>query len=343
MRLVRTIHPVGHGCFCSERFYEDGGQNVFNVVYDCGSKTLAQQDLYSLTDAEFVNDSEIDILFISHFHDDHINGVDHLLSRCKVKKVVVPFVGQEGALLYMIHHFLYDNDPNNTLTPLIETLSLGNTLANNVPIERIEVNSTSVYGGASVNPYWKYKPVVSPPYKSAGRMSNSINGLVNSLLRSPFRLVIQSQSPLVVDYSLFRQILVVPINFHKLEKIYNYHRLHDNRFNMALFSGSFEARNNLSNCLFTGDYEAKYKYRINYLQTALAHDFNRLNIVQIPHHGSSSSHSIKLYKPGETCFVCDTQQSSRSNRIVRSLNCLGCILHKVTENSINRLSWSINI
>ena len=36
MRLERTFHPVGHGAFYTERFYDDDGQNIANVVFDCG-------------------------------------------------------------------------------------------------------------------------------------------------------------------------------------------------------------------------------------------------------------------------------------------------------------------
>ena len=48
MKLIRTFHPVGHGAFYTERFYDENVNNIANVVYDCGSKTISHQDLDAL-------------------------------------------------------------------------------------------------------------------------------------------------------------------------------------------------------------------------------------------------------------------------------------------------------
>lgn len=92
VRVTRKIHNVGQGAFYTESFDCHRGK-TFNVVYDCGScwdgrakridyynkKNLSHPflgiiDKY-LTDVQ----KQVDILFISHFHHDHINGVKYLL------------------------------------------------------------------------------------------------------------------------------------------------------------------------------------------------------------------------------------------------------------------------
>lgn len=103
MRLVRTFHPVGHGAFYTERFYDEHNQNVANIVFDCGRFEAAKENWSSQLYKSWIEDyvknrsglascDEIDILFISHFHTDHINGIDYLLRNYTVKKVVLPAI-----------------------------------------------------------------------------------------------------------------------------------------------------------------------------------------------------------------------------------------------------------
>lgn len=94
--LQRILHPVGQGGFYTEQFMnkeEDFDNSVlFNVVYDCGSK---EKNLLDKTiDYTFPKKkSEIDILFLSHFDEDHVNGVEYLGKRVqKIKCVVMPLL-----------------------------------------------------------------------------------------------------------------------------------------------------------------------------------------------------------------------------------------------------------
>ena len=43
MKLVRTFHPVGHGAFYTERFYDEHDQNIANIVFDCGRYEAAKE------------------------------------------------------------------------------------------------------------------------------------------------------------------------------------------------------------------------------------------------------------------------------------------------------------
>lgn len=42
MRIVRTFHPIGHGAFYTERFYDETEQSVANYVFDCGCYEAAK-------------------------------------------------------------------------------------------------------------------------------------------------------------------------------------------------------------------------------------------------------------------------------------------------------------
>ncbi|WP_135386884.1 hypothetical protein [Escherichia sp. E2593] len=71
------------------------GNSTFNIVYDCGStsRTTIINKIHSLP-KWFKNthgSRVIDMLVISHFDDDHVNGLEELLRLYRVKKLVLPY------------------------------------------------------------------------------------------------------------------------------------------------------------------------------------------------------------------------------------------------------------
>ncbi len=87
MKLTRTIHPIGQGGFYTETL-EEGGEKI-NVVYDCGGNSEAFMHNYLDPKKNNVNPN-IDAVFISHFHEDHINGLEYLLNNYNVKTLFLP-------------------------------------------------------------------------------------------------------------------------------------------------------------------------------------------------------------------------------------------------------------
>lgn len=87
--INRIFHPVGQGLFCTEELILKNEKKV--VVYDCGSfqkkKVIAEVNSFFPKKDE---KSVIDILFISHFDQDHINGIEELKENCVIKNVVIP-------------------------------------------------------------------------------------------------------------------------------------------------------------------------------------------------------------------------------------------------------------
>ena len=79
INVSREFHPVGHGAFFTERFQERGNDDII-VVYDCGCKSkIEEQVLKQEVDNYFSEGEKINILFISHFDSDHVNGIKYLM------------------------------------------------------------------------------------------------------------------------------------------------------------------------------------------------------------------------------------------------------------------------
>ncbi len=83
------------------RFGQSG--RGFSYIYDCGThnKSIFLQNAIG-HESPPTPKPTIDLLIISHFHHDHINGLHYLLERFHVETVIIPYVGKvEAILLYL--------------------------------------------------------------------------------------------------------------------------------------------------------------------------------------------------------------------------------------------------
>lgn len=93
LHSYNQFHAAGHGTFFSGILSSDGDHpDEFLWVYDCGSKKPTRlpelvEDLSVHADLP-----RVDMLCISHFDADHINGLDALLKKFKVGALVLPYL-----------------------------------------------------------------------------------------------------------------------------------------------------------------------------------------------------------------------------------------------------------
>ena len=97
--IVRTIHPVGQGAFYTERAVDKEGNTIHLMVYDCGS--ISYRKLKREVSSSLSEDKDIDLLFISHFDRDHVNGLKYLKNNRTIKKVVMPLISSSDKWFYL--------------------------------------------------------------------------------------------------------------------------------------------------------------------------------------------------------------------------------------------------
>lgn len=115
--MQRIFLPVGQGAFYKEKIGE------YSMVYDCGTKK-STQFIEKVIKNNFHKDENIDILFISHFHKDHISGIKTLKKHCKIKNVVLPFLHKNEKLaLYLEVLF---TERNSFFDELLEFMNFSN-------------------------------------------------------------------------------------------------------------------------------------------------------------------------------------------------------------------------
>ena len=116
MELTRVIHPIGQGGFYTETLKNNNG-NEFNVVYDCGGN--GQKFMSDYLDSCFPKRQTIDMVFVSHFHDDHINGLMHLLKKNDVRKLIIPQLTPDLMLEALFYNYQRTGAFNNRINQFL--------------------------------------------------------------------------------------------------------------------------------------------------------------------------------------------------------------------------------
>lgn len=103
--FTRTFHTVGQGAFYSECL--DLASTPFIMIYDCGSDSLSQSMLKKRVNSDLGNDQKTgapcNLLFISHFDRDHINGVKFL----DPDIVIIPFLSETQKILLRTYNAIF--------------------------------------------------------------------------------------------------------------------------------------------------------------------------------------------------------------------------------------------
>lgn len=122
-----VFHGVGQGLFYSGeiRSIDDIGQSkCFNFVYDCGTSSDEEYLTNEIGSLErrlknsTVSSQKpvIDILFISHFHEDHVSGLFELFQRVKVENLVVSYEPEAWRVLLNLSDITFVKDNQSFLS-----------------------------------------------------------------------------------------------------------------------------------------------------------------------------------------------------------------------------------
>ena len=190
MVFKRILHPVGQGAFFTEQFLDESGKVVYNVVYDCGSFTSQPNLLEYEIRNTFERNAHIDLLFISHFDEDHVNGLMTLQNQTKIDKdtkVIIPF---KYPYLLMV----MDDDYPTLARFVMRMFNSGarvigvdeyideNRQGESIEIDRLD--SSITLGGKNVirldKVLWYYYPFMLPDQSSLQKVfEGKVKGIVN--------------------------------------------------------------------------------------------------------------------------------------------------------------------
>lgn len=327
--MRRIFHPVGQGAFFSEHFEET--QPPFTVVYDCGSSSLTDKQRKTKINSSFKERHVIDMLFISHFHADHINGIAHLKQQCQIKNVVIPYLDDEAKALIKVANYLeykfteteiIDNPVNyfGGDARIITVLPVGeNGLAEGVNIDdafQIDTGDDTAPGTAITD-----RPGNdTTEYIESGRPISSRR--VPAWLFIPFNYNMTARAYLFLAKLEERGLCVADINaIEKIEKhkaalreAYDFVAGDLNKNSLLLYSGPIlldkkvvvaswaydfpslfqRSADHKLGCLYTGDADLNEPMLISSLFRSLGRFWNLIGILTAAHHGAIKNHNAEI-------------------------------------------------
>jgi hypothetical protein len=346
MQFIRTFHPVGQGAFYTERHILDGEE--FNIVYDCGSTSIRRQKLRKKIETTFRKDQIIDVLFISHFHDDHINGIRYLKDRCNIETVVMPYVNEEAKTLLLIENnisggykFALGNlidEPKKFFGKHTKIVQIWGFSANDAGTPQtielfgdkelpLAVSSDTRFTIKSTK--WFYIPY---NFNAGTKQTDFFNEL--------------KEQGITIEKGKEKEI--VHANWDKIRKAYE--KICNSKLNttsMALFSGK-EGKDTImctcsdhlppkeieSGCLYTGD--VNLNGNVTNITDKLNGFYDNIGTLQVPHHGSIKDFDCSILKGGTIeCAVISYGNRNKyghpSTRVVEELRVNDVSDHHVTE------------
>lgn len=320
LRMERTFHPIGQGAFYTEVFTDDY-ETKFVMVYDCGTES-SNDDMEIPFDEQIDSFKKslgprkhIDLLFISHFHKDHINGLDKLLTDVSVGKTIIPMLPQSIITLTRVHNFLMYKNDAYALDRVIMELYNGinderdgrfgevQVVMPDNPDERLEGDNNRWVGNGKrikkgelipFKNHWIYEPFNSIEANDP-RAIAFMKELV--LIKGAMR-----NNELDVNHLIRGCRKEVMTLYKKVMKKQN-----DNLYTLVVESRPAKDVAPLpgiywSRCLYMGDLDSKNNDDLwNRLYKTF--DYNNIGCIQVPHHGARDNWRDEMMKVKTTDYI----------------------------------------
>ena len=340
--MIRTFHPIGQGAFYTER-HTMSDSKEFTIVYDCGSGTQAKisKPMSKKIVSAFPNNHVIDVLFISHFHSDHINGIEALKEHCDIKKVIIPLIDEETKILINVDNVisrnllskidfqtelldnpsnLFGNDRVITVKELLPTEGRNDTinLENNININELsdikEIDSgTALKLLKNDNNEWLFIPLnykhnlrallFEKALTKRGLSFKDIDTLDKIIAKR--KKIKEAYKEINADLNKHSLILFSGIKPINKGADYIKHVMHSQIYHCCLFSDLYCPclRNSPCGCLYLGDIDLNQENIVSDIQNRLNLVFQNIGTIQMPHHGSIDSFNSNILEASMQCAI----------------------------------------
>ena len=314
----RVIFPVGHGGMAFESI------DNCSVLYDCGSLSSPARVEMFIEMLKSHGVQHIDYLFISHFDQDHVNGLNALLNNnIFIKQAVMSYIPE----MYRSVFNLVTRGAYNAIRNLILRLE-GRV------IEIGEERQDGIHGRSFKLPLWEWTA-------ESMLRNDDFNKLRDAFIRQridvaqltdanylnrwkkkineAFKTVFGAQGPNAKGLIVLSQ------------KTQNAQLIHAELQNAICYCTPYYPQRNLSasfkntGCLYVGDSRIKTTAEINGIKEFLRKYLveNQLLLMQLPHHGSvyNLKHDLHNQISADVYFVHDNTDSRihRSQQLYNTL------------------------
>jgi len=145
IRVNRYQYGVGQGCFHAQEISVDAA--TYRLVYDCGGR---EEDL-DWCISHFTNQAQdqkinkktvIDTFYLSHFEEDHLNGLKKLAEKADIKKIVLPYIDKNDVLTLIAQQIFTYNSISSAFIEDLTKISQGESISglDGIPIIQVQPN-----------------------------------------------------------------------------------------------------------------------------------------------------------------------------------------------------------
>lgn len=316
----RTFHPIGQGAFYTEIF-SNNNKDIARIVYDCGTNS-SEKVLEDEIDKTFDEGDEIDILFLSHLHADHVSGVEYLKKRCQIKTVVLPWLDDFEKVIVELDLTLHSIDTgiinpeqyfgNETSIVYIrksdneEPFNESQIALGELGAER-EIRSGTTIKMNKIS-FWKYTPFNLTNCSEYDQFENLLieKGIDKDRL-SDIEYFKDKKKSLISCYAEINSDLNKSSLLVYSENEYS-HRVEISYNKISSKRSYHECTEDQTGCLYTGDSNLTKKKQVDTIIDKLHNYQKTIGVFQVPHHGSRknmSLESLKLVKSNDLqlCIV----------------------------------------
>ena len=338
MKITRIIHPIGQGGFYSETLKE-GDQEV-TVVYDCGGNSKPFMENYlknyfpKIDEDPTKQKKTIDAVFISHMHEDHVNGLIFLLENYNVRYLFLPQLNLGELLEVYVYNSKKSNSVGNQLLSIFyannqDVMTFRDTLVYKVPhsnedgLLQLEIseNDLNIQQNNHISHFsrgmkihynrkWLFIPYNPPRHTILNGERRSFYNYFRDILNGGKEFGINDIKSIVKK-----------IGKRACKEVYKEYFGSHNSYSMTLFSGAVlsDIENyhndyyyyipwphlpfNSPNCLYMGDFEAKDDVSLRNLRNFYNPIWESISSLQVPHHGSRNNHNPLLYNFARLGFI----------------------------------------
>lgn len=332
--VTRKIHPVGQGAMYSESFCRRGCLKYL-VLYDCGTSTAG-----TYLNREIASLPKVDYLFVSHFHNDHINGIEKLIAADKCPgKIFVPYLTPSQFILDLVYNVIESKDDTDSVDFMLRALPYLSESERNVGYPQFEIvrrdQTVTLELDHDRGIYWCYDILMeSYPDSRTEELVEKILALLSMPLKSD---VGNFQ-----ERDWYDKLLEALKDRDKREKIKGLYGKTfpggHNSYSMTVHSHRYGAvtAENCScsfscafSCVYTGDAE---------MSEMMAHKIIDLapEYIQVPHHGSDKNHNQWIYHRFQNAFISAGEVNRYhhpSQKVIEDIDNIGAQVHLITENS----------
>jgi beta-lactamase superfamily II metal-dependent hydrolase len=364
-----TFHNVGQGLFYSGRIDD------FNFVYDCGSANnlIPSKSLKDGIDDYYIRNKpkQINLLVLSHFDNDHINGIQYLFSKIsKIDSVIIPYLNPLQRLFYVASQYKsfndsyslildpikYFNDKNVNKIYLLPEGTASNGFISNFNDDNLpnlffpEIDNSRSNVIYKENPDWlNYQNISIINQCKSGRKANyywefyfynphfTVSNL--AIFEKYLKLAFNDKTyPQIINDILSDNIIAAKLSgvyadFCKEIKI----KINDT--SILMYHAPILEKKNLNGQILTGDITLSDSF-LSLFQSHFNDYIDNIFVFQVPHHGSISSWNKKVTSIfyNSHCFIASGKHNGwkhPNSKIIDQLENESKVFLNCADKSIN--------